>query len=271
MTYTLTCRKKINMNCAGRLIFAFLFFIIASSVAQTPEYLISTRGDTLHGEVKIFSSGPVDRAQVSVNKKKTTFQAQEIRLLFIENEFYKPMKFENSIRFMKVLKAGYLSLYAFRPANLMTYDGRYIAKMDGAAMEVPNLTFKKTISKFLEDCPTVSTALKEDQYKRSELDKVIDDYNACIDNKTTAKLKATAAESAASEKLDAIKALQNKVEGLDKLDSKKDVTDLLSDLSAKVQQQQTISNYQLEALKSFLKGNKSVKDELEKVVALLTP
>jgi len=234
------------------------------------DYLVTTRTDTLRGEIKIFTFGQMDQAQIVIDKKKKVYSPMEIKSLFIKDDFYKPLTFENSIRFMKVLKAGYLSYYAFRPANQTLYDGRYLAKMDGQGMEVPNLGFKKIIMRFLEDCPDLTAKIKTDELKRNDLEKIIDEYNDCINKKTNASLKASGVRQSGNEKLEAIKKLQSKVEGLENLTSKKDVTDLLADISDKVSRQQTIANYQLEALKNLLKDNEQTKEELGKVLVLLS-
>jgi hypothetical protein len=259
------------MTSTNRLTVLLISLFFACSTTSAQEYLVTTKGDTLRGELKVMTSSSIDNVRISIEKKKASFSALEVRALFMNGETYKPMRFENTIQFMKVLKAGYLTLYAFRPANIMTYDGRYLAKMDGGAIEIPSLTYKKTLSKFLEDCPTISDKIKDDQFKRGELEKIIDEYNACVDSRTSKAINTISNEASASEKLEIIKQLQAKVEALEQLNDRKDVIDLLSDISTKVLQQQSISNYQLEALKNYLKGFESVKEELEKVITVIRP
>ncbi len=242
-----------------------------SSFAQ--EYLVTNKADTIRGQVKILNFGSIDQAQVIVDKKKTTYVATEIRTLYIDGEFYKPMKQFNFIRFMKVLKTGYLSLYAFRPENMMTYDGRFLAKIDGQSMEVPNIGFKKILSKFLMDCDIVVARIQSGEYGRGDIDTIIDTYNACITNKTSAsftrKAEVTETKPADSNKLQAVKNLQSKVESAEMFAGKKDVTDLLVDIADKVSKQQSVPNYQLEALKGYLKDNTQTKEELDNLLAAL--
>ena len=245
--------------------------------AQT-DYVVLAKGDTLRGEVKILTYDLLDRVQLSADKKKTTYTAVQVRSIAVNNEIYRPQRFDNSIRFMKLVKSGYVSMYLFRPANQMSYDGRFLIKMDGKSMEVPNIGFKKLISNFVEDCPEVFTKVKNEELKRGDLDKIIDEYNSCITNKTNALPAVAAAPTAAvpvtpvvTDKTEAIKSLQAKVAALDNLTDKKDVLDLLTDISDKASKEKAIPNYQLEALKGYLNGNEAVKAELEKVIALLKP
>lgn len=258
------------------LIFDFMRFLlvltlfVCSLIVNGQDYLVTTRNDTLKGEIRLLNFGKVDQAQISINKKKKVLTAIEVKLVYMKGEAYKPLSFDNAIHFMKVLKTGYVSYYAFQPANQTSYDGRYIARIDGRGIEVPNLGFKRVMSNFMEDCPDVTAKIKSEELKRTDLEKILDEYNKCIDSKTIASHKTIEQVNSGNQKLEAVKKLQTKVEGLDNLSNKKDVTDLLSDLSDKISRNQSIANYQLEALKGLLKDNEQTKEELNAVVALLS-
>jgi len=248
----------------------FLSLLGTGLKAPAQDYLVTNRTDTLRGEIKLLTFGQMDQVQISIDKKKKVYKPMQVKSIFLDGEFYRPLTYDNSIRFMKVLKAGYLSYYAFRLPNQTIYDGRYLVKMDGQGVETPNLGFKKVITNFLEDCPEVTAKVKADELKRSDIEKIIDEYNACIEKKTEISHHANIAQQTGDVKLDAIKKLQAKVEAQEELNGKKDITDLLADISDKITRQQTIPNYQLEALKGLLKDNEPTKEELEKVIALLS-
>ena len=248
----------------------FLGLLGTCLAASAQDYLVTTRTDTLKGEIKLLTFGQMDQVQIAIDKKKKVYKPMEVSSLFIGGEFYKPLTYENSIRFMKVLKTGYLSYYAFRLPNQTLYDGRYLAKMDGQGIEAPNLGFKKVITRFLEDCPEVTAKIKADELKRNDLEKIIDEYNLCIEKKTASSTKEIIAQQTGNVKLDAVKKLQAKVEAQETLTGKKDVTDLLADIADKIARQQSIPNYQLEALKGLLKDNEPTKEEVEKVIVLLS-
>ncbi|PZR32855.1 MAG: hypothetical protein DI538_18920 [Azospira oryzae] len=248
-------------------------FIFAQS-----DYVVTSKGDTLRGEVRILTYDLLDRVQLVAGKKnKTTYTAVQVRAISVNNEVYIPQRYTNSIRFMKLVKSGYVSLYLFRPANQMTYDGRYLVKMDGQSLEVPNIGFKKLISNYIEDCPEVYTKVKNEQLKRGDLDKIIDEYNTCIATKSKTPQPVPAvvatetvpAPALISDKTEAIKNLQTKVVSLENMADKKDVLDLLTDIADKAAKEKAIPNYQLEALKGYLSSNEAVSAELEKVITLL--
>ncbi len=93
---------------------------------------------------------------------------------------------------MKVLMDGYLSLNAFNQANQSQWDGRYLTKMDGTGLEVPNLTFKKTLGSFLSDCGDIKKRREDGELGRGDLEKIVSLYNTCLQNKTdAANLQAT--------------------------------------------------------------------------------
>src|SRR5258708_33286788 len=125
-------------------------------------------GDTLRGKVKIMSYDQLDRVQVGEKKNKTTLTARQVKTAFTEGETYHPQQSNHTIRFMKLVKPGYLSLYAFKEENQNFYGGRSLIKKDGTKTEGPNLSFKKIINEFLGDCPELREKIKSGQKRRKE-------------------------------------------------------------------------------------------------------
>ncbi|MCS6283777.1 MAG: hypothetical protein HUM72_24985 [Dolichospermum sp.] len=242
-------------------------FILCASRSFGQDYIITIKGDSLMGSVKFVSYDLLDKVQISTDKKKilTALQVREVKL---NGETYKPQRSGNAIRFMKVLKSGYLSLFAFKPENQNLYDGRMLIKLDGKAMEAPNLGFKKAMSDFLGDCETVAEKIKSGEFGRKNLDGIIDAYNNSINEKTKALSKESTLLETSKDKLAAIIALKSKIEKT--TDSKsKDAIDLLSDMETKVKKGETVANYQIETLKSLLSSVPEVAKELEQVLSLL--
>src|SRR5689334_10142042 len=127
----------------------FILLLLASTTVQVyaqSDYLVSLKSDTLRGEVKILTYDAMDRATVKVNGKKETFTAVQVRSLFIDSMTYTPVQFEKTIRFMRVLRPGYLTLYGYRLPNQNNYDSRLLVKMNGQKLDVPNIGFKKYLS-----------------------------------------------------------------------------------------------------------------------------
>lgn len=228
------------------------------------DYLVTHKGDTLLGELKLLSYDRLDRVQISQNKEKKIFTAIQVKGIYFKGESFRPLKRENTIRFMKLLKPGYLSLYAFQMEGQTSYDGRYLAKQDGAVMEVPNLTFKKSMASFLIDCRSVREKLEKGEYSKRNIDQIIDDFNACMDGNSQALMKAGAAASEAKQKSLPLEELRKTLEGLSDFTARKDALDLINDMISKINSAQAIPNYQLDALKGYLQGNEATKQGLEK-------
>ena len=256
--------KKINL-------FIILILIQFAALAQS-DYLITLKSDTVKGDLRILSYDQLDRVQVSNNSKKEMFKALDILTLNIGNEFYKPVQIEKSIRLMKIIKTGYLSLYAYRIDNQVTYDGRYLVKLNGDVMEMPNLGFKKIMASFLEDCSELSEKLKKGDLGKGNTDEIIDQYNVCVTKEkpgmTIVPELASPPESlAAANQKEAIQNLMNKIKELN-FTTKEDALDILRDIETKVKRNDTVSNYLIEGLQSTLKDQPTLSEDLVKLIAL---
>ena len=236
------------------------------AIAQDGDgYLVTLKGDTVRGNLHILSYDLMDRVTVKGDGKKKNFTAVEVRTVFMDSSQYVAVQFENTIRLMKVIKSGYLSLYAFKLENQHSFDGRLLVKMNGAKLEVPNIQFKKLLADFLEDCEQTYEKVKKGEFGRSEIEALIDDYNNCVkeQNQTTIILA-----SNSTPLTDAIFALRSKVQNSE-LDSKKDVMDLLASIETKARLKEVVPGYQKEGLKSYLAGKPEFEAELNKVLELL--
>jgi len=242
-----------------------ILFGAANGFAQK-DYALSLRGDTLRGDLKITSFDNLDRLQIVSGGKKTTYTALQVKALYKDSTAYESVKFNNTIRFMKVLKAGYLSLYAFNIPGVGSWDGRYIAKKDGSGMELPNLGFKKVLSKYLKECGEVVQGLEKGDLGRREIEKIIDLYNNCDEAKGNSFAPEVIKGNAT--KVAAIKKMTEKIEAENFL-TKKDALDLLKDIQAKVLKNEAIPNYLTEGLKSYLVDTPSLSKDAEELIALL--
>ncbi len=241
------------------------FLLIASFTSFSQDFVVTTKGDSLLGSIKFLSYDLLDRVQVT-NTKKVLLTAIQVKLVLLNGETYKAARLGNAIRFMKVIRAGYLSLYGFKVENQSGYDGRMLIKMDGKSIEVPNLAFKKAMIDFLEDCELVTEKIKSGEYGRKDLESIIDTYNACLNEKSKIAAGPPTITDLSKSQLTAIAALKKKTESIK--DSKsKDALDLLDDMNAKLSKGESIPNYQIEALKNILANQPEVKPELDNLLA----
>jgi hypothetical protein len=252
--------------------FSLLLIGFALATSQTfgqKDYAVLTKGDTLRGELKIVSIGNLDQVQIKTEQKKITYTALQVKSLSKDKVIYQPVKYDNTFRFMQLIKSGYLSLYAFNASGQNQWNGRYLYKKDGSGMEVPNLAFKKFMSKYLEDCPEMANRITRGDYSRNDIDVVVEIYNTCIQAKSETAMKSSLSASLNSEKITAITKLTEKVEAAQNFLTKKDVTDLLKDINGKVSANQPVPNYLTEGLRSYLADTPDLLKEADDLITLL--
>lgn len=254
--------KKLNL--------AVILFLVVFGAAAQSDYMVTLKSDTVKGELRILSYDQQDRIQVSMNGKKVLYKALEVLIVSIKNSFYKPVQMDNTIRFMKVIKSGYLSLYGFRMANQSTYDGRYLVKLNGDAREMPNIGFKKVMAAYLEDCSALSEKLQNGDIGKSSIEEIVDQYNTCLTKEKPAPVvtQALAPESPTQTKqLEAIQQLITKIKTLE-FATRQDALDILSDIESKVTRNENVANYQLDGLRSTLKEQTTITQDLDALIEL---
>lgn len=235
--------------------------------AAQSDYLVTTRGDTVRGEFKLMFYTPEKQVQVKNGKEKTTYSILETKTFSYENEIYRPVKGPNGYTFMKVIKDGYLSLMAFQMDKANAYDGRYLTKADGSGMEVPNLGFKKNMARFLEDCEAVNTKIEQDTYNKKDLEEIVDEYNRCIDKKTTAMETAIAQRS---ETGSAQSSWDELIEGINQhadFPDKATALEMTNDIKKRISRGEKVPNFVVDGLKNILSGQNDLKELLDKALA----
>lgn len=235
------------------------------SAAAQNDYLVTLKGDTLRGNVQIHSYDAMDRASVRIDGRKKVFTATEVRHVYIDSARYVAVQFGNTIQLMRVIRPGYLTLYAYKLPDQNTFDGRLLVKMNGSKLELPNIQFKRILSKFLEDCEPTAQKVNNGDWGRSEIGAIVDDYNECVKK---ANQKTVVAASSSSPVTEAIYELKLKV-GSSSIGAKKDVLDLLSAMDTKARLSEPIPAYLREGLKSYLADKKEFEAELNKLLGLL--
>jgi len=240
-------------------------------VLAQSDFVVTLKSDTVKGDVRILSYDQVDRVQIANKGRKELFSALDVLIVRIGGESYKSVKIDNSIRLMKILKSGYLSLYGFKLPNQSGYDGRYLVKLDGTSMEMPNLGFKKVMSGFLEECNGVSEKIKNGELGKSKIEEIIDLFNECVSQ--AKPVLVVAAEPLTTETSDktmlkeAIQTLMTKIQEQD-FSTREDALDILRDIQSKVNRDENVSNYLVDGLRSTLKDQAALADDLDKLISL---
>jgi hypothetical protein len=173
------------MSMAIRLSFLFLLMVSVQVVVRAQDYLITTKGDSVVGKIKIEKIGIEKKLFLTTpEKKKLNYNMFQFRYAVVNNIQYVAIKRGDVYDIVQVQKKGYLTLYGFQLDNQFAYDGLYLGKADGKSIEVGNLTFKKQMIRFLEDCPSVVSRLENGEFKRSNIHDLVEAYNNCIDQNT---------------------------------------------------------------------------------------
>ena len=255
------------MNYAHSLRFALVLFLFPL-VTHAQDYLITAKGDSLTGELKIFTLGVDKKVQVNDNKKKTQYSLFQIRSFRFRGDIYHPVKGPAGYTFMKLLRPGYVSLYGYQMENQMTFDGLYVQKKDGTGIEVPNLSFKKAMRKFLTECPAVATKLDNDAYSRKDLTVLLDEYNSCIDLNSEDRNKAIATKKEQTKKASPWAALEQKVQESPEFKGKADAIEMIQEIRNKISKCEKVPNFMIEGLKSSL-ADTAMTEELNLALAEL--
>lgn len=267
-----------NMRNIHRLLVTILFSVITTGLCSAQDYLLTTSGDSLSGSIKMLNYGTDKKVQIAQEgkKKKDVYPLFKVKAFSLANEMYHPVKGPNGYVFMKLLKKGYLSLYAFQPQHQNNYDGLFLLKRDGNGMEVPNLTFKKSMKRYLDDCPTVADKIESDILNKRDINEIVDQYNACIVTRSNtiaqpsgpapAAATKTAPTVERSEKVGVWETLESKVKDAD-IAEKENALDMIAEIKNKVNSNQRVPNFLIEGLKAAL--GDSFKSELDAAMASL--
>jgi hypothetical protein len=237
------------------IIHIILFFVLmlVYQCVSAQDYVVNVKGDTLTGSIKPLTFGPDKKVQVtSADKKKTVVPIFQVKAYSLKGEIFQPVKGPSGYTFMKLLKAGYVSLYAFQLENQTSYDGRFLLKRDGTGTEVPNLSFKKITSRFFSDCPAIESKIEDGTYGKKELDTIIDEYNACINGRTAEHTQVIATRTEQVKKINSWDILETKVKALSEFEGKTNALEMIGEIKNKISKSEKVPNFLINGLKGTL-------------------
>jgi hypothetical protein len=246
--------------------------LLISLHASAEDYLVTLKGDTLRGKIKILTFEMIDKVEFREGKKKQVLTAVQVKSVSLGGKIYKPVRTAETYKMMQLVKDGFLSIFLARRDDSMDYEVPYLVKLDNSAMEVPNIGYKRIMRDFLRDCPIVGQRIDEGELGRKNLEQIVDEYNLCLEkaslpNEMVSAAKKTTVEAADPRliSLDELKTVLQKLS----FSNQKDAIDITSDIYEKVRNKQTIPPYLLESLKGLLKDVPDAQPALEKVLSLI--
>lgn len=238
-----------------------LTILFQSSFLMAQDYLITNKGDTLKGTIQFQLNGKIESALVK-GSKRANISAVATQEVVLKGKRYKPVQFNGNVLFMEIITDGYLSLLAFQPPNIMSYDGRLLQKRDGKLLEVPNLSFKKQMANYLIDYPDLSVKIQNEELGRKDLNEIIKQYNDFISGNTEVQKVQAQVASKQLSKTEILNALKSEIEKTE-LPLKQDALDILSDWADKIQSGKPAMPYMLKALKSAISSREDLLAKLD--------
>jgi len=224
-----------------------LTFCCRSAFGQ--DYVLTTKQDSLVGKIIVLTFHNTDKVRITdAEKKKSEWLASNVLRMSINNESYKAVKTPTGYRIMKIAKPGILSLCYARQLEEAPYDIPYFVKNTGESLEVPKILFKVQTSSFLKECGDLKERITAGELGRKDLDKIIDEYNHCMERQT---VKTTVAQS--DPKLDAITEFRKKLEADPTVSE--EAKEIVVDLYKKVQENKPAPNYLKDGLREALKNH----------------
>lgn len=249
--------------------FSILLLTSFTAFSQSDQVVI-LQGDTLTGKISILS---IDHGTQTITLKngrdKRRFKAHEIKSIIKEEGIYHTYKINNIYQLGLLKKEGYLSLYKFMEnegSSSNEFSTSILIKKDGSYLIIPNLGFKKQLSRFLGDCENVKNNFLENRYKQSDLVNIIDDYNACID-KNTSRINVNNDEKNKNfVKTEKIVALILAIERDTSLSNQESILEMLTELNNKTKEGEKIPSYLKSALIDSLENNPGFKKQLNQIL-----
>ena len=247
-----------------------LLFVLLVTLAKAQEsYIITTRGDTLRGNVTFIQGDKIDQVQIR-GSNRVMINALQIRYAYQNGTPFKPVKYQDKVRMMKVLIDGYISYYAFQPsAENQAYTNFLLVRADGERMEVPRLNFKREMMAFLDDA-SLNDSINRDLLNRNDLEHILKQFNKNLDQSTAAKMEQRSLNNSTEIKLieEVIKTL-NQMQATTVGTELQELTEALNDLRSRILERKFIPIYLREAIvknKLVLKNNDQALSNIENIL-----
>lgn len=246
-------------------ILLFLLALLINQCAQAQDYVITSRGDTLRGEIRPINFGPERKVQIATKeKRKTVLSIIQVREYLLDGATYRPVKTDRGYVFMKLLRPGYLSVYAFQLENQTSFDGMYLLKRDGSGLEVPNLGFKKVMTKFTSDC-SVSKKIDSGELGRKDLNRIVDEYNECINDRTVSQ--PVAVSDLSTPNLAPWEKLETDLKTAAEFEGKQDALDMVADIKGKISRNEKVPNFLVDGLRKFIDDSPDLLRQLDSALS----
>ena len=241
-----------------------LIILIPGLLLCQSDYLVTTRGDTVSGKITFQRTGRIEQVQVKADKK-TYYSGMTVLDVYMRGDHYRPIQFSGSVLFMKFLVDVYLSLLAFQPDGNMNYDGRLLQKKDATTLEIPNIGFKKNLTRYLSDDEQLVAKIDEGKFDRGDVDKIVNEYNARISNRSEARQAEVMQQVEEKGKLDLLDSFQSGVEQAD-IGEKTDLMEMIKDLREMIKDNRSIPSYLSKSIREKVETDENLVKLLDELL-----
>lgn len=237
-----------------------LFFTLAHGQDQ---WLVTAQLDTIRGKIFLDHGGQyrIDEARTKVGKEKTSYKCYQVRFVHLgEGEDFEVLKVDERYQFVKIAtKSKYHSeyLYVDNSNSGSHYSLRLLVNWEGDQLKYSNLVSKKRLGEYFADCPTVVEQIESGDLRKSELDKIFEAFDACIEEqKKAVPVAAQPVEAVPSANMESF---------ISDLKSKELYTDdlamMLKDITQKLATQQAVPKYLQQAVIEQLGEDEGLKTQ----------
>ncbi len=250
-----------------RLLMFISCFVVTASYSQGQLYL--TSGDTLQGDITLlYPDDLFEEIVFEANGNKERYKAFDFLGFNLDGEEYKTIKSGQKYRIMQLVKPGYLSLYRFRIDKSYSFNGLYLYRIDGQGREVPSMLFKKTMMSFLDDCNAIEAALENNAYRKKDIERLIDDYNACIDMKTAEQsaVKAVLAEQKPVNNSPSLALAEQSLKNAEEIGDE-ELASMLNDVVDKLREGEEVPAYLKKAIESYVDESHALHSEITSLLS----
>jgi hypothetical protein len=254
---------------ANRHALLVLILLLIQPVVRGQDYLVTTSSDTLRGEVRPLMFGPEKKVQIKTAAGKEIYSILQTRFFVLDGVSYFPVKGPQGYTFMQLVKQGYLSLYRFQPEKSNVFSGQFLRKADGTGIELPNIGFKKQMTDFLADCEDVTARIESGDLKKSDIDAIIDGYNACIHNRTQGVRQDIQVRVEAKSALTLWNELETAIGKESDFENRDTALEMVADIQSRVSRGEKVPNFIIQGLKNAIGDRPSLSEPFAKALASL--
>lgn len=254
------------------LLLACLCFLTKLSLGQ--DKIITIYGDTLRGSYDIQRDHRgLESVKIELeNGEKEIHKIYRVKRIEDANgDIYEPIKVGDQLTFGKKIKEGTLSLFYFTDQkSTIRFNHSALVKSDGSSMRVPGIVgFRKAMMDFLPECDQVQAKLNDKTFGKTDLNEIIDEYNACADIQVadaqaiqSSKIEATETKNKLSDQFDAFR----KALDASSIANKKEALDMFNDLADKLVNGESVPSYLSNALKQAVSADSKLTNILNNLL-----